>query len=45
MKTVKSLTYFGNELGMESIDKLEELAWDDEKKALKELRIGYLKTN
>ena len=45
LKTVNSLTYFGNEIGMESIDKLEELAWEEEKKALKDLRIGYLKTS
>ena len=45
LKTVNSLTYFGNEIGMESIEKLEDLAWEDEKKALKDLRIGYLKTS
>ena len=44
LKTVKSITYFGNELGMESIEKLDELAWEEKENALKDLRIGYLKS-
>ena len=43
LKTVKSLTYFGNELGDESINKLEDLTWDKPHHAIRELRIGYLK--
>ena len=44
LKTVKSITYFGNELGMESIENLDELAWEEKSSALKDLKIGYLKS-
>ena len=44
LKTVKSLSYFGNELGMDSIEKLEELVENRSEQVLKDLRFGYLKS-
>ena len=44
LKTVKSITYFGNELGMESLEKLDELAWEERDNSIKDLRLGYLKS-
>lgn len=43
LPVLKSLAYFGNELGHGSVTQLEEFIREDKEKQIKELRFGYLK--